>query len=100
MGLSRHPGFGQLPDPGTGVGSSIGMLRKEVWISGAPIRVWRSSSTICSRSVDFTSGNPAMTFLIFYTSLYYKLGQDNEDSKVVYDRIQRMLSKAGDLSFS
>ena len=38
---------------------------REVWISGAPIRVWRSSSTICSRSVDFTSGNPAMTFLIF-----------------------------------
>ena len=35
----------------------------------------------------------------FYTSLYYKLGQDNEDSKVVYDRIQRMLSKAGDLFF-
>ena len=35
----------------------------------------------------------------FYTSLYYKLGQDNEDSKVVYDRIQRVLSKAGDLSF-
>ena len=28
----------------------------------------------------------------FYTSLYYKLGQDNEDSKVVYDRIQRVLS--------
>ena len=35
----------------------------------------------------------------FYTSLYYKLGQDNEDSKAVYDRIQRMLSKAGDLFF-
>ena len=35
----------------------------------------------------------------FYTSLFYKLGQDNEDSKAVYDRIHRMLSKAGDLSF-
>ena len=35
----------------------------------------------------------------FYTSLYYKLGQDNEDSKVVYDRIQRMLSRPAIFSF-
>lgn len=35
----------------------------------------------------------------FYTSLYYKLGQGNEDSQIVYDRIHRMLSKAGDLSY-
>ena len=35
----------------------------------------------------------------FYTSLYYKLGQDNEDSKIVYDRIHHMLSKAGNLSY-
>lgn len=31
--------------------------------------------------------------------MFYKLGQDNEDSKAVYDRIHRMLSKAGNLSF-
>lgn len=35
----------------------------------------------------------------FYTSLFYKLGQDNDDSKMVYDRIHHMLSRAGDLSF-
>ena len=35
----------------------------------------------------------------FYTSLYYKLGADNEDSKIVYDRIHHMLSREKELSF-
>ena len=38
-----------------------------------------------------------MTFLIFTPRCI--TSSDNEDSKVVYDRIQRVLSKAGDLSF-
>lgn len=75
---------------------SIGMLRKGSLDFRRTYQSLEEQFHYLQQDGSFYFRESGNDLFDFYTSLYYKLGQGNEDSQIVYDRIHRMLSKAGD----